>query len=358
MMLVRSVWFLLLTGCVKFGPVHTKHNDLIVKMEQANVDKYAQKCAPYEFALAVSQIEFAELEFEQGDIHRSEEHLDIAIKNLDSSIAAANACRPKDTDEDGIYDDVDACIQEKETKNGYLDEDGCPEFDADKDLVYDDIDQCLDQAEDRDDFEDEDGCPDLDNDGDGIPDTKEKPHCINLPEDFDNYQDEDGCPEEVGDTDSDGFLDSEDKCPEEPENKNNYLDFDGCPDEPPSKVRIVGNQIVIEDKIYFENNRAVILEKSFDLLNSVAEVLRAYPKIRIQIAGHTDSVGSDRYNLRLSQKRANSVRIHLIEKEQIEADRLEAKGFGESELIVSPEKTPEDKEQNRRVEFHILEGLE
>ena len=119
-----------------------------------------------------------------------------------------------------------------------------------------------------------------------------------------------------------------------------------------------GNQIIIEDKIYFENNRAVILEKSFDILNSVAEVLRAYPKVRIQIAGHTDSVGSDRYNLRLSQKRANSVRIHLIEREEIEADRLESKGFGETELLVSPEKTSEDKEQNRRVEFNILEGLE
>jgi outer membrane protein OmpA-like peptidoglycan-associated protein len=349
---------LLLMGCVKFGPIQSKHDDLIKRFEQANVDDYAQKCAPNDFALAVSQKEFAELEFEQGDLHRSEEHLDISIKSLEKAIEAANACRPKDTDEDGIYDDVDQCISEKETKNDYQDEDGCPEFDADQDKVYDDVDQCIDEPEDRDDWEDEDGCPDPDNDKDGILDVDEPPHCINLPEDFDNYQDSDGCPEEVGDTDSDGFLDSVDQCPNKPENKNNYLDFDGCPDEPPSKVRIVGNQIVIEDKIYFETGKAVILEKSFGIINSVAEVLRAYPKIRLQIAGHTDSVGSDRYNMRLSQNRANSVRTHLVEKEGIDGERLESKGFGETAKRIDPEKTPEDKEMNRRVEFNILEGLE
>ena len=356
--MLRFVGVLLCFGCVKYGPIQSKHQQLETRFYDANVDQYSQQCAPKEFAIAVSQKEFAEIEFEQGDLHRSEEHLDMAIKNLEKAIEAAIACRPKDTDEDGIYDDVDQCINEKEIKNDYQDDDGCPEFDADQDLVYDDVDQCPDKPEDRDDFEDEDGCPDPDNDQDGILDVNEPPHCINKPEDFDNYQDEDGCPEEVGDSDSDGFLDSEDQCPNEPENKNNYLDFDGCPDSPPSKVRIVGNQIVIEEKIYFETGKAVILEKSFGILNSVAEVLRAYPKVRIEIAGHTDSVGSDKANMRLSQNRANSVRAHLIEKEGIEGERLESKGYGETQKIVDPEKTPEDKEKNRRVEFNILEGLE
>lgn len=349
---------LFLTGCLKYGPVQTKYDDVDKKLLDANVDVYALQCAPEEYAIGISQKEFADLEFEQGDIHRAEEHLDRSIKSFDSAIQAANECRPKDTDEDGIYDDVDQCITEQETKNGYRDEDGCPEFDADGDLVYDDVDQCLDQPEDRDEWEDDDGCPDLDNDQDGIPDVKEPPHCINTPEDFDGDEDKDGCPEEAGDADNDGFLDPDDKCPDEPENKNNYLDFDGCPDEPPSRVKIVGNQIVIEDKIYFETGKAIILEKSYGILSSVAEILRAYPKIRLEIAGHTDSVGADRYNQRLSQDRANSVRMHFIEREQIEKERLESKGYGETQLIVDPERSPEDKEKNRRVEFNILEGLE
>ena len=56
----RYTYFLLLIGCVKFGPVHSKHDQLIMKLEQANTDEYAQRCAPYELALAVSQKEFAE----------------------------------------------------------------------------------------------------------------------------------------------------------------------------------------------------------------------------------------------------------------------------------------------------------
>ena len=93
-------------------------------------------------------------------------------------------------------------------------------------------------------------------------------------------------------------------------------------------------------------------------MNSVAEVLKTDPSIRVEIQGHTDSVGSDRYNMDLSRRRANSVRAHLITKEGIDGKRLEAKGFGERQKLVDPEKTPEDKERNRRVEFRILEGAE
>ena len=348
--------FILLSGCLKYGPIHTKHNQLITHIEESMVDDYAKKCAPKEFALANAQKEFAELEFEQGDLLRAEDHLDIAIKNIQISIEAAKACRPQDTDKDGVYDDVDQCINDKETINNYKDEDGCPELDSDSDGILDELDQCIDDPEDIDKWEDEDGCPDIDNDKDGILDVDEPPHCRNLPEDFDNDKDTDGCPEEDGDSDSDGILDAQDKCVNDPETMNNYLDYDGCPDSPPSKVRIEGNQIVIEEKIYFANNKAIILEQSYGILNSVAEVLRTDPKIHIEIQGHTDSVGSDKYNMDLSQRRANSVRTHLINKEGIDGKRLEAKGFGERNKIVDPERTPEDKERNRRVEFRILEG--
>ena len=114
---------------------------------------------------------------------------------------------------------------------------------------------------------------------------------------------------------------------------------------------------MILEKILFETAKAVILEQSYGILNSVAQVMRDYPRLRVEVQGHTDSVGSDRYNMKLSRKRAYAVRRHLIEREGIEPDRLEAQGYGERSPIAD-NRTPEGKEKNRRVEFIILEGLD
>lgn len=132
----------------------------------------------------------------------------------------------KDTDGDGIYDDVDKCPEQPEDYDGYQDEDGCPDPDNDGDNIYDNLDKCPNQAEDFDGYQDEDGCPDLDNDGDGILDVNDK--CPNQAEDIDGFQDEDGCPDP--DNDNDGILDIYDKCPNQPETYNGIDDTDGCPD--------------------------------------------------------------------------------------------------------------------------------
>ena len=351
------IFFVLMFGCSKYGPVQSLHRNLISDIETAEMDVFAQQCAAENFAVAIANKEFAELEFEQGDLHRAEDHLREAQKNISIAIEKAEECRPQDTDKDGIYDDVDECIDIPESKNGYKDEDGCPEKDTDDDGIYDDMDQCIKDKEDIDLFEDDDGCPDIDNDGDGILDVNEPPHCRDIPEDFDAYQDEDGCPEETGDADSDGFPDAQDKCPNRPETRNNYLDYDGCPDDIPKDVRITEGKIEILDKILFETAKAVILEQSYGILHSVAQVMRDYPRLRVEVQGHTDSVGSDRYNMKLSRKRAYAVRRHLIEKEGIAPDRLEAQGYGER-VPIADNKTPEGKEKNRRVEFIILEGLD
>ncbi len=95
--------------------------------------------------------------------------------------------------------------------------------DSDGDGIPDDIDQCPDQPEDMDGFEDQDGCPDLDNDQDGIYDVNDA--CPNLPEDFDGFQDQDGCPDY--DNDQDGIPDSTDKCPNVPGPASN----NGCPEK-------------------------------------------------------------------------------------------------------------------------------
>ncbi|MFO7445818.1 MAG: OmpA family protein [Ignavibacteriaceae bacterium] len=131
-----------------------------------------------------------------------------------------------DSDDDGIYDNIDLCPDQKEDFDGFEDEDGCPDVDNDNDGIYDQRDQCPDLAEDPDGFEDHDGCPDTDNDNDGIIDSID--NCANIPEDFDGFEDEDGCPD--FDNDNDGISDELDRCPNSPEDLDGFEDSDGCPD--------------------------------------------------------------------------------------------------------------------------------
>ena len=175
------------------------------------------------------------------------------------------------------------------------------------------------------------------------------------PEDYDAFQDEDGCPEDLVDTDRDGIMDDVDRCINQPETKNQYMDADGCPDKRPNGVRVTDTAIVIEDKIYFETGKAVILSKSFDILNSVAQVLKDYDQIEVEVQGHTDSDGSGAYNRKLSDSRANSVRKYLIDA-GVQDERLQAKGYGE-DVPIDTNETAEGKERNRRVEFKIVGGM-
>jgi len=110
--------------------------------------------------------------------------------------------------------------------------------------------------------------------------------------------------------------------------------------------------------IYFEFNKADIKPESYPVLDSIALFLKEYPNVKVEIGGHTDSRGSDAYNLKLSQARANAVREYLIKVHNISPDRLIAKGYGERRLVVYPEKTEEDYQMNRRVEFTILGTIE
>jgi OmpA-OmpF porin, OOP family len=321
---------------------------------QADIDEWAETCAPRELALARSNYAFSRVEFSEGDARRAEEHLLIAQKNIRAALAAAEACRPKDRDGDGILDGDDQCPDEAETPNGYMDEDGCPEGDRDKDRVWDADDRCPDIPEDPDGWMDTDGCPDPDNDNDGILDTSDK--CPDEAEDFDGDQDQDGCPDAARDRDGDGFADDVDRCVDQPETVNAYMDEDGCPDTAPQFVRITTEKIEITEKIQFATAKARILPGSFPILDSVAQVLRDYPSVKIEIEGHTDSDGSDVYNLRLSQQRAEAVRSYLIAQGQVAADRMTAAGYGEAKPIDT-NRTTDGKANNRRVEFRITSGM-
>ena len=305
-----------------------------------------------------------------------------------------------DMDNDGLMDDVDECPREPEDMDGYRDGDGCPDADNDKDGVVDHRDGCPMKPEDIDGYEDTDGCPDTDNDKDGFLDAEDgcpdtpgpKQGCPEQDADGDGFLDDaDVCPYEAGvapdgcptkdfdgdgildgadmcpgdagpaptgcpDRDGDGIVDKQDRCPMDAENFNEYMDADGCPDVKPQKVTIKHKQIVIEEQIQFQTGKAIIEPVSFNILDDVVQVMTDYPQLEVRIEGHTDNVGSDATNLKLSKDRADAVFEYLIA-QGIDGRRLQTEGFGETRPIDT-NKTPQGRQKNRRVEFHITKGLD
>jgi outer membrane protein OmpA-like peptidoglycan-associated protein len=124
-----------------------------------------------------------------------------------------------------------------------------------------------------------------------------------------------------------------------------------------SKVSVEKSEIVTFDKVHFRSNSDVIMKKSYVLLDQVANVIKTHPDFgRVEVAGHTDSDGSSRYNLGLSQRRAEAVKTYLIKK-GVDGKRLIPKGYGESNP-VAPNTTPDGKYQNRRVLFVLIDRSE
>lgn len=104
--------------------------------------------------------------------------------------------------------------------------------------------------------------------------------------------------------------------------------------------------------IYFDFDKTTLKPESFVELNKVVDLLKTNPSVEIEISGHTDSKGSDDYNLNLSQGRSQSVVDYLIS-QGIESYRLSAQGYGETKPIDSND-TEEGRANNRRVEFTVL----
>jgi outer membrane protein OmpA-like peptidoglycan-associated protein len=339
----------LAAGCAGTGiRAQTAATDGLIATARQNG---AQRCAPVDLAMAESHNEFAQHALDEGNYHDARHEADVAETRARVAIDRSPRDRcvardaplpgPGDMDGDGIPDNVDQCPRVPEDLDGYQDADGCPDDDNDGDGITDKLDKCPNDPEDRDGFEDADGCPDPDNDKDGIPDSIDK--CPNEPEDKDGFQDEDGCPDP--DNDKDGVPDVADRCPNEP-----GVPPDGCPRKY-NLVVVTEKKIEIKQTVFFDTNRATIKRVSFPLLNEVAQALTDNPTIKVEIQGHTDSQGSARSNLKLSQKRAESVRTYLIKK-SVTSDRMVAKGYGK-EVPIADNRTSEGRSQNRRVEFVI-----
>ena len=142
------------------------------------------------------------------------------------------------------------------------------------------------------------------------------------------------------DSDHDGVNNCLDKCPETP--KGSKVDVNGCP------IRL------ILKGTNFKYDSAELLPEAKTLLTEVANSLKNYPqKNDIEVQGHTSSEGSDSYNLKLSQKRANSV-VQFLESKGV-SNRLSAKGFGEAKPVAD-NRTEIGRSENRRVELIWIEN--
>jgi len=110
-----------------------------------------------------------------------------------------------------------------------------------------------------------------------------------------------------------------------------------------------------KEKITFAYNKAVIKKKSYGLLDKLINIAQGCSSDKIVIEGHTDSDGSERYNQKLSEKRANAVKVYLVS-HGVSKDRLESIGYGELHPIAT-NSTELGKKQNRRIEFNV-KGVE
>ena len=105
--------------------------------------------------------------------------------------------------------------------------------------------------------------------------------------------------------------------------------------------------------IYFDFNKSTIKPESYPVLDKAVKILKDNPTIRVRIEGHTDSVGSEDYNQKLSQARADAVKSYLVKTGEIDINRIDSVGKGEAEPIASNE-TDEGRSLNRRIEFVVV----
>jgi len=200
------------------------------------------------------------------------------------------------------------------------------DIDSDKDGVFDRVDECPNSP--RGFAVDYRGCS-IDSDKDGVVDYKDE--CPKTP--LGVSVDAKGCPLDI---DKDGVLDYVDKCPETPLGLS--VDLNGCP----------YNSTL---QLHFKRNSDKILKDSQPEIKKFAEFLKENPMYNAELIGHTDSVGKAVTNMKLSQKRATSVKMALIT-EGVEASRIVTSGRGELDPITT-NRTKEGRATNRRTEIKL-----
>ncbi|TJY59937.1 hypothetical protein E4T66_12200 [Sinimarinibacterium sp. CAU 1509] len=256
---------------------------------------------------------------------------------------------PLDTDSDGVPDYKDECPNTP--KGVAVGANGCP-LDSDGDGVPDSLDQCAGTPAGT--QVGPDGCPLTDTDGDGVPDYKDK--CPNTPQGV--AVGADGCPL---DSDGDGVPDHMDECPKSPPGAKVLPN--GCaltgdcrrprPGEQVDENGCAVDQSFILRGVNFEFDSDRLTPEARVILNQVGATLNAYKGVKVDVEGHTDNIGSDAYNLGLSERRANAVKTYLAG-QGVDGDRMQPVGYGESRPIVSNDDEA-GRAENRRVVLKVIE---
>lgn len=265
--------------------------------------------------------------------------------NLDP---AKDGCPPSDRDGDGVLDVDDACPTTSGFANTDLTQNGCP-TDTDGDGFHDGIDACREVIGDDSEDESKRGCP-ADDDEDGIANKEDAcPQSAGDPHDDPTKT---GCPP---DPDEDGIRYAADACPNEKGPPSDDPSLNGCPRF--ARYKPKEGEIIILQRIEFQTYGTAVSESvtsnSTKVLKEVAQIILDHPELTlVEVQGHTDDSGDEEYNLDLSQKRAESVRKWLIDKGGVEANRLSAKGYGMSKPIAD-NRTRIGRQKNRRVQFVV-----
>jgi len=248
----------------------------------------------------------------------------------------------KDTDGDGVIDKIDLCPETQDRV--VVDAKGCP-IDSDGDAVFDGLDQCSDTPKGA--VVDANGCP-IDSDGDAIFDGLDQ--CDATPTGA--VVDAKGCPL---DGDLDKVFDGLDRCPTTPPGV--VVDGEGCPTIDSEREReLYETKKLVLRSVQFESGKAELKPGTTIGLELVGIVLKKWPNLVLEIAGHTDDRGSEQKNQEVSQQRAQAVVDYLVQRyPHIREGQINARGYGPSQPIAD-NATEDGRAQNRRVELILISG--
>ncbi len=314
---VASVWFdanvgLAFTGSVT-RPSFDAHLGYDIRVGRGRLD-----LGPF--------VGYAQI-FQPDDALRPED-AHVLVAGLHIALGAPRPHRPwrrADRDGDGIFDDADACPDEKGVATDDPCTNGCPvrapavpeRGDRDHDLVFDD----------------EDACPDVPGVRTGDPRTN-------------------GCPR--ADRDNDLVFDDEDACPDVPGVRTDDARTNGCP-AAGDEVRLEGDKLVLGEIIHFDVDSPHIPHPSWPICKKVADFIVANPDVlELDIEGHADETGTDAHNLVLSRDRALAVK-RLLVRFGVDPGRITTHAYGESRPRV-PGHAEVALRENRRVEFTVTES--